>query len=87
MTKMEREIIVCSCHSLEHQIAFHYDSEEKLLYLYPHLVTRRGFFGRLLYGLKYAFGYKSRFGAWDEIIIDQEDQQKLIESINKSYSK
>jgi hypothetical protein len=81
---MERKIIVCACHSLEHQIAFYYDSEEKLLYLYPHLVTHRGFFSRLCYGLKYAFGYKSRFGAWDEIIIDQADQQKLIEYIKDS---
>jgi hypothetical protein len=44
---MERKIFICDCHSLEHQVAFWYDEEEKSLYIEPHLVTHRNFFKRL----------------------------------------
>jgi hypothetical protein len=39
------------------------------VYVHVHLV-RRSFWYRLKYGLKYIFGYKSRYGAWDEFILD-----------------
>lgn len=79
---MEREIFICDCHNLEHQVAFWYDEEEKLLYIEPHLATHRNFFKRLWVGLKYAFGYKSRFGDWDELILNIENQIKLRSFLN-----
>ena len=54
---MERQIMVCECHSLEHQVTFWYDEEDSLLYNEINLTTHRNFFKRLWYGLKYAFGY------------------------------
>lgn len=80
---IERVGIVCECGSLEHQVFFWYDEEEKELYCEPHLSTYRNFFKRLWVGLKYAFGYRSRFGEWDSTVFRQEDMTKLKEFLDK----
>jgi len=36
----------------------------------------------LWYGLKYAFGYRSRYGAWDEMMFKPEDLLKLREHLD-----
>ena len=76
----ERLIMICECHSLEHQVIFWDDDGE--LYCEPHLTTYRNFFKRLWRGLRYAFGYKSRFGDWDSTIFKKEDLEKLREYLN-----
>lgn len=81
-----KEIFVCSCGSLEHQMMFWYDEEEKLLYTEVHLRTWHNFFRRLWYGLKYAFGYKSRFGAWDEFLFDKVNEQQLYNYLKEKYN-
>ena len=81
-----KEIFVCSCGSLEHHMMFWYDEEEKLLYTEVHLRTWHNFFRRLWYGLKYAFGYKCRFGAWDEFLFDTENEQKLYNHLKEKYN-
>ena len=80
---MEERIFIGDCQSLEHQVIFWYDEDEKLLYIEPHLVTYRNFFQRFWAGLKYAFGYKSRFGEFDEVILSPESQKKLRDMLNK----
>lgn len=78
-----KDLFVCSCSSLEHQMYFWYDEDYKILYTEVHLVTYDNFFKRLWYGLKYAFGYKCRFGAWDEFLFEKEEQDKLLKMLNK----
>jgi hypothetical protein len=39
------------------------------VYVHVHLV-KRSFWYRLKYGLKYIFGHTSKYGAWDEFIMD-----------------
>ena len=80
---MEREVFICECNSLEHQIIFWYDEEDNMLYCEPHLTTHRNFIKRLWYGLKYAFGYKSRFGDWDSSIFKPEDLDRLRNCLDK----
>jgi hypothetical protein len=70
------EILLCRCHSSEHQILVHYDEDDKMLYLHIHL-TERSFWRRLKYGLKYIFGYHCRYGQWDEFIFNENDADKL----------
>jgi len=82
---MERQIMVCECHSLEHQVTFWYDEEDSLLYNEINLTTHRNFFKRLWYGLKYAFGYNSRYGAWDSTIFKPEDLLKLNKHLCDMY--
>jgi len=74
---MERQIMICECNSLEHQVTFWYDEEDDLLYNEIHLTTYRNFFKRLWCGLKYTFGYRSRYGAWDSTMFKPEDLVKL----------
>jgi hypothetical protein len=81
---IERQVFICECNSLEHQLIFWYDEEDKELYCEPHLSTHTGFFKRLYSGLRYAFGYKSKYGNWDSTIFKQQDLEKLTEFLNKT---
>jgi hypothetical protein len=79
----ETEIFVCGCHSFEHQTKFIYNEEDNILYVYIHLNNYDSFWKRLLTGIKYIFGYSSRFGEWDEFIFKEEDQEKLRKFLNQ----
>lgn len=81
---MERLIFVCECESLEHQVTFWYDKEYDQFHTEVRLVTHRNFFKRLWVGIKYAFGYKSRFGDFDEMIFKKSDLKKLKKYLNKN---
>lgn len=73
---MEREVLICDCHSAEHQVIFNYDEEDDDIYIHIHL-HNPSFWSRL----KYLFGYKSRYGAWDEIIVSKEDFKKSMDKV------
>ena len=79
----DRLFFICECNSMEHIYAFWYDEELNQIYFEPYLHTERNFFGRLLYGLKYIFGHKSNYGAFDEIIIKPKDLEKIYELVKK----
>jgi len=55
-----------------------YDEDEidgvkyPMVYIHTHL-TKRPFWERVSYGLKYIFGYQCRYGAFDEFIINPDD--------------
>lgn len=76
-------LLICSCNSTEHQMVFHKsdgnDWYPPEVYVHVHLI-RRSFWYRLKYGLKYIFGYKSQYGAWDEFIMD-DSHIKHLEAI------
>jgi hypothetical protein len=69
-------------------MAFWYDKDERYdnLYTEVHLRTYHNFFRRLWYGLKYSFGYKSCFGAWDEFLFEPESEQKLYNYLKEKYN-
>lgn len=80
---LKRDIFICDCHSLEHQYSFWYDSEENELYFEPHLHNGGSWYIRFWNRLKYLFGYKSRFGAFDEVIINPNDAIEIIKYLEK----
>ena len=84
---MERKIFICDCNSLEHQYTFWYDEEENEVYFEPHLYSGGKWFQRFLYRLNYLFGYKSRFGAFDEVIINPKDSENIIKYLEKIINK
>lgn len=71
----------CVCNSLEHQYNIIYDKDDNELYIEIHL-SNHGFFRRMKYAFKYLFGYKCKYGCFDEIIIQPEEKQKLINVIS-----
>ena len=84
----KKELLICECHSTDHQMIFLYDDEDidyKTVYIHTHL-AKKGFWERLKYGIKYIFGYQSRYGAFDEFIIDSKDIDKfqsVVDYLNK----
>ena len=73
---MENLLFLCECSSIEHQLIFSYSKDFEEVFVHTHL-SKRNFWGRLKYGFKYIFGYQCRFGAFDEIILNNDDVDKL----------
>ena len=76
--KNDNEILLlCDCSSDEHQMIVRWDDNDKEVYVSIHLANNTGFWKRLWRGLKYAFGHRSRYGEFDEIILRKEDASNL----------
>ena len=88
--KTVNEILLCECFSTEHQIIFSYIEDEEYnkdnnvlpayfgeVFMHIHLYSRKGFFSKLKYAIKYIFGYKCKYGAWEEMILSLDDIEKL----------
>lgn len=81
---MKKEVLDCACHSIDHAYIITFDKDfgnENIVYIEPHL-TDGGFWHRLKYAIKYLFGWKSRYGCFDEIIITKSNYQPLKDIIN-----
>jgi hypothetical protein len=85
----DKEILLCECHSDEHQMLIFYNEEEyvtgekyNICYAHVHLSTYESFWKRVVHGVKFMFGYKSKYGAWDEFIFSPDDADKLQELVN-----
>lgn len=82
---MKNEILLCECNSSDHQLIMNHDEEDNTVYCHVHLASRP-FLKRLWYGIKYIFGYKCRYGHWDEFIFNPKDADKMYnvaETLNK----
>ena len=82
------EILICACNSTDHQMVFHYDEADEYPEVYMHIhLNTKPFFERLKYGIKYILGYKCRYGAFDEFIVDNRDIKKfkdIVKYLNKT---
>ena len=79
-------LLLCECSSCEHQLVVSWDDKEDEVYVHVHLADCKGFWRRLWHGLQYAFGYKSRYGAFDEVILRKEDApalQRVVDHLNR----
>jgi hypothetical protein len=55
-----------------------YSTGETFPTCYAHIhLNRRPFWERVKYGIKYIFGYRCRFGAFDEFLFNPDDVEKL----------
>ena len=75
-------ILICDCSSTEHQIVFHRKDDDGMVYATIHL-THCSFWRRLKKGIRYFFGYKCKYGHWDEFILSAEHAGKLREIANE----
>lgn len=80
---MEELFLICDCHSLEHQLLFWYDKDDNTLGVAVYL-NSRGFWSRLKYGIAYIFGHKSNYGAWEEMLISDDNLKTLKEYLNNN---
>jgi hypothetical protein len=79
---MEDKLFICVCQSPEHQIIIRKDPfDEKLVYVSIHL-SEYPWYIRVLKGIKYIFGFKTKYGHFDEIILGQEHVNDLRKIIN-----
>lgn len=84
---MEREVLICQCESLEHQVTFSWLEDDKYgdVYMEVHL-TPLSFWQRVVNGIKYIFGHRSKYGDFDDMIIKKEDVwklEKIVEYLKK----
>jgi|688.fasta_scaffold483423_2 hypothetical protein len=76
-------LFVCDCGDLTHQFVISYfndffgdDLDDEFTYIHVHL-TPHTFWKRLKIGIAYIFGKRSQFGAFEEIILNSEECQRL----------
>ena len=78
-SKRQHEILICQCNSVEHQVSFTWVEDKELdgdVYMEIHL-SKLSFWDRLKHGIKYIFGYRCKYGDFDEVILKKEDVHKL----------
>lgn len=81
------EVFLCDCGSPEHQFIVYYFDD----YNYPEVdvvihLAKKPFWKRVWYAIKYIFGYQSSYGAFDSIIINPDDAdrlQKVVDHLRK----
>lgn len=74
----DRELLLCECESPEHSVLvfFEDDNNYPIAYFEVHL-KKMPWYSRVLYAIKYIFGYQSKYGAFDTFIFKHSDVEKL----------
>jgi hypothetical protein len=57
------------------------DADEDKVYLTPYLSPYLGFFRRCVLAVKYIFGYRSKYGAFDSVVLSRSRVKELIGSL------
>lgn len=79
-SKISGIVVICECGSSEHQLIIRTFDDDEDVYVDVHLASLP-FWKRVKYAFKYIFGYKSKYGAWDEIIINKQEFKQLHKKI------
>ena len=72
-------ILVCKCSSNEHHIIFSKIEGHDDIYCNMYLNDYKSFMKRFVTGIKYIFGYKCKYGHWDEFILSEKHSDDLKE--------
>jgi hypothetical protein len=82
---MERHYFECQCDCTEHIFRLSIDPDDGEVWFEMHL-AQRTFFDRFVIALRYLSGKKSRFGAFDCVLIKPEDRRKLQDMLDYSLA-
>ena len=84
METEQRTFVLCDCGCDEHQMIIHKDDSDnyKEVIISMHLTTYRNIFKRIWVAIKYIFGYKSKYGHWDSLIITDRNYKPLKDAID-----
>jgi len=63
-------------------VSFWFDPEFDDLYVTVHLSQSDSFWGRVRTAVRYVFGQRSRYGDWDEFLLNQDDVPKILKILN-----
>jgi hypothetical protein len=77
------ELFICDCGDVEHQFIISHDSEDKEIYISVHLANYMSFFQRIITAIKYIFGKKSIYGAFDVVILNKDQIIELRDCLNQ----
>ena len=80
---MEGLYLECECHSDEHMHIYRLDLDDPaypVVYITHHLCPY-GFWGRLVAAVKYLFGYRCKFGDFDESIIQNVETARKLRDV------
>ena len=82
------EIILCQCESPEHMMLFRTIEGDDDVFVTFHL-KKLPFLQRLIIGIKYIFGYTSRYGDFDELLLRPEDRckfEKIVKYLKTNHN-
>ena len=83
MEEVINDLFICQCYNTEHQLIFSYFPEEKGdVYVSVHLTPEYRIWKRIWIAIKYIFGYRSRYGHFDEFVFNKADVNKLQKVVN-----
>jgi hypothetical protein len=77
------ELFICDCGDVEHQFIISHDTEDKEIYISVHLSSYMSFFKRIITAVKYIFGKKSKYGAFDIVILNKNQIIELKDFLNQ----
>jgi len=91
----QNHFTICECTTDEHVLRWQFDPGEPNtkynwppeVYLTVYLTDYPYFCKRLWYGIKYAFGYKSKYGHFDTTCVSKAEAQKLVDFLQNTYLK
>ena len=80
---MKDEIVICDCSSAEHQLVLRYDDDKdkdlgRQVFVEIHLVPLV-WYKRLWLGIKYIFGYKCKYGNFEEMILSPKHARQVYD--------
>jgi len=73
---MNTKILICKCNDPSHNVIFHYDENDKDVYVSVHLV-QFPWWKRLHRAFLYVLGKYVPFGNYEEILLKENDAQEL----------
>ena len=71
-----RELLLCECSSPEHQILFTWWDDDDRVYMTVHL-PKQSLWRRIKDGIRYIFGHRSKYGDFDEVVLNPDDWAKM----------
>ena len=80
---MKRHVLICDCGDYEHQVVFSFPDDDREMFCAPHLTTWKNPLRRLWVAIRYVFGYRSQFGAWDELVMTEQGVRELRAFLDK----
>lgn len=76
------DIVICDCGSIEHQLVIYKDTDDpEEVIISIHLNSWTPIWKKIWVAIKYIFGYRSRYGHWDSMVITKRNYGPLKEAI------